>query len=118
MTKILAILLTLAFSLPAFADEVDVLMVKATQNNGLWNFHVTVHHPDASIEHMMDSIAIFSPDDVQLAMAEIPIPSIGADRVTTQLNDIVIADGVEYIVIRGHCNSDGWTHEGIIIALM
>ena len=118
MIKILAILLTLAFALPATADEVDVLMVKATQTDGQWSFDVTVYHPDASSEHMMDSIAIFSPDEVQLASAEIPKPSIGADKVTTQLNDITIPEGVEYVIIRGHCNSDGWTHEGIIIALM
>lgn len=118
MTYLKALLLTLCIAFPAFADEVDVLMVKATQSDGLWSFDITVHHPDSSSTHMMDSVAIFSPDDVQLASAEEPMPSIGADHVTTQLNGIQIAEGVEYIIIRGHCNSDGWTHEGIIISLM
>lgn len=118
MNKILALLITLIFALPAFADDVDVLMVKATQSDGLWNFEITVHHPDAGAEHMMDSIAIFTPDDVQLATAEIPKPSIGVLKVTAQIRDLLIAEGLEYVIIRGHCNSDGWTHEGIIIALM
>jgi hypothetical protein len=118
LQNILAILLTLVIAFPAAADEADVLMVKATQSDGLWSFDVTVHHPDASSEHMLDSIAIFSPDEVQLATADIPKPSIGAESVTTQLNDIIIAEGVEFIIIRGHCNSDGWSQEGIIIALM
>jgi hypothetical protein len=115
---IFTILLTLIFSLPAYAEEVEILMVKATQSGGLWNLDVTVHHPDASSDHMMDSIAIFLPTEEQLATADIPMPSIGADHVTTQLNDIEIPEGVEYIIIRGHCSTDGWTHEGIIIALM
>lgn len=118
MKILFAILTTLILSLPAYADEVEILMVKATQSEGLWNLDVTVHHPDASSDHMMDSIAIFLPNEEQLATADIPMPSIGADHVTTQLNDIEIPEGVEYIIIRGHCNSDGWTREGIIIALM
>ena len=118
MKTIFAVLLTLTLAFPAIADEVDVLMVKATQSDGVWAFDVTVHHPDASSEHMVDSIAIFSPDEVQLAVADIPKPSIGAANVTTQLKGVIIPEGVEFIIIRGHCNSDGWTHEGIIIALM
>jgi hypothetical protein len=113
-----AILTTLILSLPAYGDEVEVLMVKATQSDGIWNFDVTIHHPDANSGHMMDSIALFSPDEVQLTTADIPMPSIGAKNVTAQLNNIAIPEGVEYIIIRGHCSTDGWTHEGIIIALM
>ena len=118
MKTLFAILTTLILSLPVYADEVEILMVKATQSDGVWSFDVTIHHPDANNDHMMDNIALFSPDEVQLATAEIPMPSIGAKNVTTQLNDIAIPEGVEYIIIRGHCSTDGWTHEGIIIALM
>ena len=115
---IFTILLTLILSLPTYAEEAEVLMVKATHSNGLWNFDVTVHHPDVSIEHMMNSIAVFLPTEEQLAIAEIPKPSIGSEHVTTQLNEIAIPEDVEYIIIRGHCNSDGWTPEGIVISLM
>ena len=118
MKTLFTILTILILSLPAYAEEVEILMVKATQANGLWNLDVTVHHPDASSDHMVDSIAIFTPDETQLATADIPLPSIGAERVTTQLNEIDIPEGVKYIIIRGHCSTDGWTHEGIIIALM
>jgi len=116
--SIIAILLAFILALPAVAEEVEILMVKATQSDGLWSFDVTVHHPDISSDHMMDSIAIFTPDEVQLETAEVPKPSIGAKHVTTQVNGVMIPAGVEYIIVRGHCNSDGWTHEGIIIALM
>lgn len=118
MKTLFAILLTLALSAPVFADEVEILMVKATQSEGLWNFDVTVHHPDDDSDHMMDSVAIFLPDETQLITADIPMPSIGAKHVTTQVKGIEIPEGVEYIIIRGHCNSDGWTHDGIVIALM
>ncbi len=118
MKTLLAILMTLILSLPAYGDEAEVLMVKATQSNAVWSFDVTIHHPDANSDHMMDSIAIFTPDEVQLATTEIPMPSIGAEHTTTQLNDIEIPKGIEYIIIRGHCSTDGWTHEGIMIALM
>ncbi len=113
-----AILTALILSLPAYADEVEILMVKATQSGGLWNLDVTVHHPDSGSVHMLDSIAIFTPDEVQLVTADIPMPSIGAKQVTIQLNDIDIPEGVEYIIIRGHCSTDGWSQEGIVIALM
>ncbi len=113
-----AMLTTLILSLPAHADEVEILMVKATQSVGLWNLDVTVHHPDAGSDHMLDSISIFTPDEAQLVTADIPMPSIGAKQVTIQLKGIDIPEGVEYIIIRGHCSTDGWTHEGIIIALM
>ncbi len=118
MKTMLAILLTLTLSLPALADEVEVLMVKATQTDGLWLFSVTVQHPDASSDHMMNSIAIFLPDETKLATADIPMPSIGADHVSAQVKGVAIPEGVEYIIIRGHCSSDGWTHEGIIISLL
>lgn len=118
MKILLTLLTTLILSLPAYGDEVEILMVKATQLNGLWNLDVTVHHPDAGGDHMLDSVAVFLPTEEQLATADIPMPSIGADHVTAQLNNIEIPEGVEYIIIRGHCNSDGWTHAGIVIALM
>lgn len=118
MKTLFAILTTLILSLPIYADEVEVLMVKATQSAGLWNLDVTVHHSDVGSDHMLDSIAIFTPDETQLVTADIPMPSIGAEHVTIQLNDIDIPEGVEYIIIRGHCSTDGWTHEGIVIALM
>lgn len=118
MKTLIAILLTLTLSSPAFANEVEILMVKATQSEGLWNFDVTVHHPDAGSEHMMDSIAIFLPDETQLTTADIPMPSIGAKHVSTQVKGVTVPQGTEYIIIRGHCNSDGWTHDGIIISLM
>ena len=118
MKTLIAILTTLILSLPAYADEVEILMVKATQSVGLWNLDVTVHHPDVGSDHMLDNIAIFTPDETQLVTADIPMPSIGAKHVTIQLNDIDIPEGVEYIIIRGHCSTDGWTHEGIIITLM
>ena len=92
---LLALLLTLTLSLPAFADEVEILMVQATQSEGLWRFDVTVHHDDASNDHMMDSIAIFTPDEVQLATADIPMPSIGAKYVSAQVKGIAIPEGVE-----------------------
>lgn len=118
MKSIFAILLTITLALPAFAEEVEILMVKATQSDGLWSFDVTVHHPDIGSDHMLDSIAIFTPDEVQLETADIPLPSIGAEHVTTQVKDVEIPKGVEFVIIRGHCSTDGWTHEGIIIALM
>ena len=118
MKSILAILLMFTFTFPAFADEVEILMVKATQSDSVWSFDVTVHHPDANNTHMLDSIAIFSPEEVQLSSAEIPMPSIGAENVTAKLKDIVIPEEVEYIIIRGHCSNDGWSHQSIIISLL
>lgn len=118
MKLLLAIITTLFLSLPAFADEVEILMVKAMEYDGLWQFDITVHHADDDSDHMMDSVAIFLPNEERLATADIPMPSIGAEHVTTQLNGIAIPEGVEYIIIRGHCSSEGWTHEGIIISLM
>ncbi len=112
------ILLTLILSLPAHAAEVEIMIIKATQSDGLWSFDVTVRHPDASTDHMMDSIAIFLPNETQLVTTDIPMPSIGAKHITIQLNDIEIPEGIEYIIIRGHCSTDGWTPEGIVIALM
>lgn len=118
MKILFTILTTLFLSLPAYADEVEILMVKATQSAGLWSFDVTVLHPDVTTEHMLDSIAIFTGDEDQLVVADIPTFNIGAEHVTTQFNDIAIPEGVEYIIIRGHCSVDGWTHDGIVIALM
>ncbi len=118
MKLIFAILLTITLALPAFADQVEILMVKATQSDGVWNFDVTVHHPDVGSNHMLDRIAIFSPDEVQLETADIPMPSIGAKHVTTQVKGVEVPEGVEYIIIRGHCSTSGWSDEGIIITMM
>jgi len=113
-----AILTTLILPLPAYADKVEILMVKATQSAGLWNFDVTILHPDISADHTLDRIAIFTPEEAQLVAADIPVANIGAEHVTAQINDITIPDGIEYIIIRGRCSVDGWTHDGIMIALM
>ncbi len=118
MKLLLAVLFSLTLALPAFADKVEILMVKAVHSAGLWNFDVTIHHHDVGSDHMMDSIAIFSPDEVQLETADIPMPSIGAKHITTQVRGVEIPKGTEFIIIRGHCSTDGWSRKGIIIPLM
>lgn len=118
MKTLLAALFALLLALPATADEVEVLMVKAMQKDATWQFDITVHHHDEGGEHMMDSVAIFTPDETLIGIAKIPMPSIGADHVTTKVTGVTVPEGVEYILIRGHCSHAGWTHEGIIISLM
>lgn len=118
MKILLALLIALTTSIVAHADDVDVLMVKGMESNGVWKFDITVHHDDSSEDHHVDSVAIFTPDETLLGVSKIPMPSIGADHVTTQLSGVTVPDGVEYILIKGHCSSYGWTDDGIIIPLL
>lgn len=117
MKNLFAILVALTLSLPVYADEVDVLMVKAMQHDGMWQFNITVHHPDSGNDHMVDSIAIFTPDGTEITTIAVPTPHVGAEHVTIMITDIPLAQGTEYIMIRGHCNKDGWAHEGVMIYL-
>jgi len=114
---LITFLIALTTALPTLADEVEIRMVQAMQSNGLWKFEITVYHPDTGANHMYNSVAIFTPDETQIGYADVPMPSVGADHVTTQVLDVKIPEDVEYILIKGKCSDYGWTHEGVIIAL-
>ncbi len=101
----------------AFADPVTIKMIKATQIEGKWSFSVTVVHPEAANDHIMNMIGIFSPEGEMLAQSVVPLPSIGQKHVTFMVENITLSDEIEYVQVRAHCSSDGWGHDGMLIAL-
>lgn len=117
MKILIAALIALTLPLPALSAEVEIRMVQAMQSDGLWKFKITVYHPDTGVDHMYNSVAIFTPDETRIGYADVPNPSIGAGNVTTQVLGVTIPEDLEYIIIRGKCNDYGWTQTGTIIAL-
>lgn len=112
-----AIIVLLLTVLPATAGDVSLLMVRAKFSNGYWHFHVTAHHPDTGHEHMLDTVTVFSPDGDVLGTSVLSRPSYGSDHISTKIMNVTIPSEIDHVLIKAHCNVDGWSEPGMVIDL-
>jgi len=116
LKALFALVTALFLAAPAFAEEAAITMVAARQVDGLWQFDVTVEHPDSGAEHMLKAIAVFSGDTI-LARIDVPRPSVGFSTVTYRIPGVVVDVGLDEVMLRALCSVDGWSESGIPITL-
>ncbi len=116
MKVLFALVTALFLATPALADEAEITMVAARQIDGLWQFDVTVKHPDTGAEHMLRSIAVFT-DETILARISVQRPSVGFATVTYRIPGVAVDGTLDEVMLRAECSVDGWSKSGIPIAL-
>lgn len=101
--------LIVSFSLPAVADEADVLAVDITaQGNGTYRFDVTVRHADEGWDHYADGWEILTEDGTSLGYRKLHHPHVNEQPFTRSLSGVEIPDGVDRVVVRAHDSVHEW----------
>lgn len=95
-------------SLPASADEADVLDVKITKSGMYWRVSVTLQHNDSGWDHYADGWQVVDAEGNVLGTRELMHPHVEEMPFTRSLGHVVIPDGATQVFIRTRCNKDGW----------
>lgn len=106
-----------AFALPALADQPEVIAVKAEKVGMVWNFHVTLAHPDVGWDHYADGWEVLDARGNRLGYRELLHPHVTEQPFTRALSGIAIADGTREVFIRARCSQDGWSDARTRVAL-
>ena len=92
-----------AFCLPAFAGEADVLNVDVSCKSGsVCRFDVTVKHADQGWQHYANRWEVLSPDGEILATRVLAHPHDNEQPFTRSLTNVGIPDGLSEVIVRAH----------------
>jgi hypothetical protein len=93
---------------PAFAELPRVTAATASPDATGWRFDVTLTHPDTGWDHYADAWEVVAPDGTVLGTRDLAHPHVEEQPFTRSLAGVVIADGIDHVLIRARCSVDGW----------
>jgi len=83
-----------------FANEVEVVDVKATQSsNKTWSFMVTLKHADEGWDHYANEWQVIAPDDKILATRTLYHPHVNEQPFTRGTQGVKISDDIKTVRI-------------------
>ena len=83
-----------------FANEVEVVDVKATQSsNKTWSFVVTLKHADEGWDHYANEWQVIAPDDKILATRTLYHPHVNEQPFTRGTQGVKISDDIKTVRI-------------------
>jgi hypothetical protein len=123
----LPILALVTAATPALADPPVVTAAVAARGDGVWQFDVTLAHPDTGWDHYADAWRIEAPDGTVLGLRELAHPHVEEQPFTRSLSGVVLPDGLPtdglppeglpHVLIRPRCLTDGWATEAFVLLL-
>ncbi len=117
MRKRLSALLFLFGLGPAFAHEPVIKDVMVAKVGMVWNFKVTVEHPDTGWDHYADGWEILDKNGKQIGYRKLLHPHVEEQPFTRSLTGVVIPDGTREVFVRAKCSVDGWSSEKVRVEL-
>lgn len=116
--KNLAICLYIFSVTPSVADAPVVAGVTAQHSGSIWNFSVTVSHPDSGWDHYADGWEVYDADGNRLGLRVLAHPHTQEQPFTRSLSGVEISPGTSVVFIRTRCIVDGWSEASHEVALV
>ncbi|MHA7772784.1 hypothetical protein [Roseibium sp. M-1] len=87
-------------TLPAAANEVEIVEATAVQSGDSWTFSVTLRHDDTGWDHYADLWQVYSPDGKLLGERVLLHPHENEQPFTRSLSGVAIPADVKDVIIR------------------
>lgn len=98
----------LLVSTAAFADQVEIVDVQVTANQGSYRFDVTLQHDDTGWDHYADGWEVLSPSGDSLGKRVLAHPHVSEQPFTRSLSGVKIPEGISTVSIRAHDSVHGY----------
>ncbi len=98
---------TIASSLDAVADDVEIVAATASNSANSWTFSVTLKHDDTGWDHYADLWQVFSPDGTMLGERVLLHPHVNEQPFTRSLSGVDIPANVSEVIIRARDSVHG-----------
>lgn len=100
------------------AAEADVVNVEVkAMSNRLYQFEVTVSHPDEGWDHYVDKWDVVAPDGSVLGSRTLFHPHENEQPFTRNLAGVKVPVGVNEVTLRAHDSVDGYGGKTITVVL-
>lgn len=106
-----------AVACPAFADPPMIEAATATRSGDAWRFDVTLRHPDSGWDHYADGWEVLAPDGSSLGLRVLVHPHVDEQPFTRSLGGVVVPAGLDHVMIRARCLTDGWADAQVRVEL-
>jgi hypothetical protein len=119
-TLILALIILHSLWLPSLshANEVEVVDVKATQQNDkTWRFNVTLKHDDKGWDHYANQWQIIAPDNKILGTRTLYHPHVNEQPFTRSLDGVKIPDEIKTVRVIAKDTVHGLSHQALKVDL-
>lgn len=105
-------------TVPAVANEADVIAVKATLvSKRSYRFDVTVRHADTGREHYADRWEVLAPDGSILGTRALAHPHTNEQPFTRSLSGVKIPTDLHQVTIRVHDSKHAFGGKTIVVDL-
>ena len=102
---------------PGGEPDAEVTFVRArTAGEGVWNFDVSIDHPDIGWEDYADGWHVETPDGLILGTRILLHPHVG-ERPFTRSVRVEVPEGVTEVHIRSHDLVSGYGYETVLVPL-
>ena len=98
----------LLVSTAAFADQVEIVDVQVTANQGSYRFDVTLQHDDTGWDHYADGWEVLSPSGDSLGKRVLAHPHVSEQPFTRSLSGVKVPEGIDTVLIRAHDSVHGY----------
>ena len=116
--KTLAATIIICAGSAAQSDPVRIEAARADRFAESWKFSVTLRHPDSGWDHYADGWEVLSPDGSSLGVRKLLHPHVTEQPFTRSLGNVTIAADTDHVIIRAHCNVDGWADDSFELVLV
>lgn len=97
------------FATAVAAEPPDIRAVQAEPRGAVWQFSVTLSHPDTGWDHYADGWRVELEDGTILGIRDLLHPHVNEQPFTRSLSGIIVPDGIVRVYVRARCNVDGWS---------
>lgn len=112
MIKNTLLLCLLAFMSNLFANEVQIIKVKAKcSTEKICSFNVTLKHEDTGWKHFANKWEIYTPNNKLIAKRTLHHPHVNEQPFTRSLSNVKIPKGLNSVIIKAHDSVHGYSKD-------
>ncbi len=115
MRRIVTLLALMIFAAHASAEPPEIVKAEAiVQSNQLFDFSVTLKHPDTGWDHFANEWIVIVNDETEVAKRTLYHPHVNEQPFTRYLRDVKIPADAESIKVYAKCNKGHRSHGYIL----
>jgi hypothetical protein len=109
------VIISLLLTTSAFANDVEIVKVELTSQNGTWRADVTLKHADTGWDHYADAWRLVDEKGNEIGKRTLYHPHVNEQPFTRSLSSFHISEDEKIIFVEAHDKKHGWSSNRVKI---
>ena len=109
------VIISLLLTTSAFANDVEIIKVELTGQNGTWRADVTLKHADTGWDHYADAWRLVDEKGNEIGKRTLYHPHVNEQPFTRSLSSFHISEDKKIIFVEAHDKKHGWSSNRVKI---